>query len=429
MAQCGQAQAYHPYPVTTRQDYQALDDADPLREFRGRFTLPADRIYLDGNSLGALPAATPARLQEVVAREWGQGLVGSWNDARWIEAPLRVGDKIGRLIGAQAGETAVADSTSVNLYKLLSMALALRPQRRVILSESDNFPTDLYMAQGLITQLGRGYELRLLPPGAGADEVEAALGPEVAVLMLSHVNYRSGAMHPMRRFTHSAQAAGALTLWDLAHSAGAVPLELAADQADFAVGCGYKYLNGGPGAPAFLYVATRWHEQVVSPLAGWFGHAQQFGFSPAYTPAAGIARTLCGTPPILSLAALEVGVDLMLEAPMPVLREKSVALGEHFIKLVEQRLAGAGFELASPRQAQARGSQVCLRHAQAWPICRALGARGVVGDFRDPDILRFGFTPLYTSYCEVWDTVEQLRQVMASGQWREPRYAARLAVT
>ena len=415
--------------AATRQDFERLDAADPLRAFRARFSLPQDLIYLDGNSLGALPAYTPARLAEVAAAEWGQGLVGSWNSAGWIEAPLRVGDKIGRLIGALPGETAVADSTSVNLYKLLAMALALRPERRLILSEADNFPTDLYIAQGLLQQLGRGHQLRLLPAGAGAEEYEQALDREVAVLMLSHVNYRSGAMHPLRRLTARAHAAGALSLWDLAHSAGAVPLALADDGADFAVGCGYKFLNGGPGAPAFLYIAQRWQDQVSSPLSGWFGHARQFAFEPDYAPASGIARSLCGTPPILSLAALEAGVDLMSEAPMALVREKSIALTQGLIELAEQRLAGHGFSLASPRDPTQRGSQACLRHEQAWPICRALAMHGVVGDFRAPDILRFGFAPLYNRYCDAWDAIERLRAIMASGEWREPRYAEHAAVT
>ena len=415
--------------AATRRDFERLDAADPLHGFREHFSLPPDLIYLDGNSLGALPAHTAARLAQVATAEWGEGLVGSWNSAGWIEAPLRVGDKIGRLIGALPGETAVADSTSVNLYKLLAMALALRPQRRVIVSEADNFPTDLYIAQGLLQQLGRDHELRLLPAGAGAEAFEQALDGDAAVLMLSHVNYRSGAMHPLRRLTARAHAAGALSLWDLAHSAGAVPLALAEDGADFAVGCGYKFLNGGPGAPAFLYIARRWQDQVHTPLSGWFGHARQFAFEPDYAPAAGIARSLCGTPPILSLAALEAGVDLMGEAPMALLREKSIALTQGLIELAEQRLSGHGFSLASPREAAQRGSQVCLRHAQAWPICRALAAHGVIGDFRAPDILRFGFAPLYNRHCDAWDAIERLHAIMVSGEWREARYAERAAVT
>jgi kynureninase len=415
--------------MTTRRDFEALDAADPLRDFRARFHLPAGTIYLDGNSLGAMPAATPSRLADVLSREWGDGLIGSWNSAGWIDAPRRVGDKIGRLIGARPGETVVADSTSVNLFKLLSMALALRPGRRVILCGANEFPTDRYVAQGLIAQLGRDHELRSLPAGAGADEIEAALDADVAVLMLSHVNYRSGAMLPMRRVTKGAQSAGALMLWDLAHSAGAMPLDLAGDGVDFAVGCGYKYLNGGPGAPAFLYIASRLQEQVTSPLTGWFGHAQPFAFDADYAPAAGIGRALCGTPPILSLAALEVGVDLALQAPLTATRKKSESLTARFIDLVEERLPDAGFALASPRRGDERGSQVSLRHEHAWPICRALIDGVVVGDFREPDILRFGFAPLYTSYVDAWDAVERLRELIGSGRWRDPRYAERTPVT
>jgi kynureninase len=402
----------------SRRDFLSRDAVDPLAYCRARFSLPDGLIYLDGNSLGALPVATAARLANAVQTQWGEGLIGSWNDAGWVEKPRRVGDKIGRLIGAEAGETLAADSTSVNLYKLLSMALALRPSRRVIVSEADNFPTDLYIAQGLIDQLGHRHRLRLLPSGATTEDYEAAIDGDVAVVMLSHVNYRTGEMHPMRRLSDRAHALGALTLWDLAHSAGSVPLAVAADGADFAVGCGYKYLNGGPGAPAFLYIARRWQSQVVSPLSGWFGHAQPFAFGPDYLPAAGILRAACGTPPILGLTALEAGLDTMADVPMTALREKSLALSGAFIALADARLAAQGFSLVSPRADSRRGSQVCLRHADAWPICQALIARGVIGDFRTPDILRFGFTPLYTRHVDVWDAIEQIVAVMGSGEWR-----------
>ncbi|MDP3858795.1 MAG: kynureninase [Stagnimonas sp.] len=415
--------------ATTRAACLALDAADPLAARRARFRLPEGLNYLDGNSLGVLPAATPARLSQVIAGEWGEGLIRSWNAAGWIEAPRRIGDQIGRLIGATPGQTLAADSTSINLHKLLAMALSLRPGRRVIVSEADNFPTDLYIAQGLIAQLDGQHELRLLPAGASAADYEAALGPEVAVLMLSHVNYRSGAMHDLRRLTAAAQAAGALTLWDLAHSAGAVPLALDEDGADLAVGCGYKYLNGGPGAPAFLYIAKRWQGQARSPLTGWFGHAQPFAFEPDYVPAPDIAQALCGTPPILSLSALEVGIEQFEGVDLVELRAKSVALCELFIALVESRLAGQGFVLASPREAARRGSQVCLRHPAAWPICQALIARGVIGDFRAPDILRFGFAPLYVRYLDVWEAVSELEQVMRSGEWRQPGFQIKSKVT
>ena len=414
---------------TTREACLALDAADPLADCRSRFRIPPDLIYLDGNSLGVLPAATPARLEQVIARQWGEGLIKSWNEAGWIDAPQRVGDKLAPLLGAAAGQVVVADSTSINLYKTLAMALALRPERRVIVGEIDNFPTDLYIAQGLIAQLGGRHELRLLPAGSTAADYEAALGEDTAVLMLSHVNYRSGAMHDLARLTAAAHAAGALALWDLAHSAGAVPLALDADGADFAVGCGYKYLNGGPGAPAFLYVAQRWQGQAQSPLSGWFGHARPFAFEPGYAPAPDIAQTLCGTPPILSLSALEVGIAQFAGVTMEALREKSVALCELFIALVEARLAGQGFTLASPREAARRGSQICWQHAQAWPVCQALIARGVVGDFRAPDIVRFGFAPLYVRHVDVWDAVEHLLQVMLRGEWTDARFQMKNKVT
>lgn len=415
--------------AATREACLALDAADPLAACRARFRIPDGLIYLDGNSLGVLPAATPARLAAAVEQEWGQGLITSWNAAGWIDAPQRVGDALAPLLGAAPAQVVIADSTSINLYKTLAMALSLRPERTVILAEADNFPTDLYMAEGLIAQLGGRHRLQLLPAGAGASEVEAALGGDTAVLLLSHVNYRTGAMHDLARLTTAAHAAGALTVWDLAHSAGAVPLALDADGADFAVGCGYKYLNGGPGAPAFLYVAQRWQGRAQSPLSGWFGHARPFAFEPGYAPAAGIAQALCGTPPILSLTALEVGIAQFADVDMATLRAKSLALGEQFIALVETRVAGQGFRLASPRESARRGSQVCWQHAQAWPICQALIARGVVGDFRAPDIVRFGFAPLYVRHADVWDAVEHLVQVMARSEWRHAQFQARNKVT
>jgi kynureninase len=407
-----------------REDFEALDRTDPLRKFRDRFVLPEGVIYLDGNSLGAMPKATPARVQQVVEAEWGQDLIRSWTKHGWIDLQHRVGEKIGRLIGAKPGETIVADSTSVNLFKLLSAALRLRPGRRVILSEATNFPTDLYIAEGLIALLG-GYELRLAEP----DAIEAALDDDVAVVMLTHVNYRTGRMHDMHRMTRRAHEAGALMLWDLAHSAGAVPVDLTAVEADLAVGCGYKYLNGGPGAPAFLFIAERWHNEISPPLTGWLGHAEPFAFEASFRPADGIARAVVGTPPVLSLAALEIGVDIALEAPIAELRAKSVRQFELFTALVEQTLAGWDFRLVSPRDAVERGSQICLAHRQSWPIMQALIARGVIGDFRAPDILRFGLTPLYLGYAEIWDAVAVLRDIMTTNAWDRREYQARAKVT
>ena len=400
----------------------ALDAQDPLRDFRKKFAIGREVIYLDGNSLGALPSATPARVAQVVKQEWGGQLIKSWNNAGWVDMPQRVGNKIGQLIGARAGETVACDSTSVNLYKTLSMALGLKPERKVILTERDNFPTDLYIAKGLVAQLGGDCELRMVE----ADEIEANLGEDVAVLMLSHVNFRSGAMHDLEKITAAAHLAGALVLWDLAHSTGAVPVDLNAAGADFAVGCGYKYLNGGPGAPAFAFIHKKHHNRVRTPLAGWFGHVKPFAFTPHYTAAADASQALVGTPPILSLAALEVGVDLMLEASMEAVRAKSIALTDLFIALVEQELRG--FTLVSPRDSAVRGSQVSLQHEQAWPICQALIAKGVIGDFRTPDLLRFGFAPLYVSYTEVWVAVAILKDIMKTGLWERPEFQQEVLV-
>ncbi|HEV8313317.1 MAG TPA: kynureninase [Burkholderiaceae bacterium] len=416
----------------TRDDCLALDAQDRLGPLREQFALPPGVIYLDGNSLGVLPRATPQRVQQVVRDEWGADLIRSWNSAGWITLPQRVGDKIARLVGADAGELVVADSTSVNLFKVLSAALAIAkadaPQRCVIISERSNFPTDLYIAEGLARE--RGCELVLCEP----DEIEGLLDERVAVLMLTQVNYRTGRLHDMAALTAKAHAKGVLTIWDLCHSAGALPVDLKAADADFAVGCGYKYLNGGPGAPAFVWVHPRHAERFWQPLSGWMGHAAPFEFTPHYRPAAGIARYLCGTPPVVSLAALECGVDTVLAAEehggMPALRDKSLALTRLFIELVETRCAGQGLSLVTPRDERQRGSQVCFAHDEgAYAIVQALIARGVIGDFRAPDIARFGFTPLYTSFVDVWDAVEHLKQVLERGEWRETRFNERAAVT
>jgi kynureninase len=402
--------------MITRAACESLDAADPLRSFRDRFALPDGVIYLDGNSLGALPKATPARMRDVVERQWGQQLIRGWNGAGWIDAAERIGGKIGRLIGAKPGETLAADSTSINLFKVLAAALQLRPGRMKIVSEADNFPTDLYIAEGLTACLGGRHSLHAVPAAAVGESVDE----DTAVVMLTHVNYRTGRRWDMGRLTALAHAHGALMLWDLAHSAGAMPLDLAGDNADFAVGCGYKYLNGGPGAPGFLYIAGRHQDLISPPLSGWFGHAAPFEFNPTYVPAPGIARGAVGTPPILGLAALESGVDLLLEPPLSELRAKSLAQTGLFMRLVEERLAMHEFEIVTPREEDARGSQVCLRHPQASPIMQALIAGGVIGDFRAPDILRFGFAPLYVGYADIWDAVDALGRIMAETAWRAP---------
>jgi kynureninase len=420
-----------------RSDCIDRDEADPLAPLRARFALDAadaaGLIYLDGNSLGPLPRATPARVRDVVDDEWGRGLIGSWNSAGWITLPQRVGDKIARLVGAGTGEVLVTDATSVNLYKVLSAALQLAPKRGVVLSERANFPSDLYIADSVARE--RGLRLALVD----ADDLPAAFDDDVAVAVLTHVNYRTGRMHDMAAITQAAHEAGALIVWDLAHSAGAVPVDLVDAGADFAVGCGYKFLNGGPGAPAFLWAHPR-HvrrmdaENVRQPLAGWFGHAAPFAFAADYQPAAGIARFACGTPPVLSLAALECGVDTLLAAEplggLDALREKSLALTDLFIALVEARCAGHGLSIVTPREPERRGSQVSVAIAEGgYPVMQALIARGVVGDFREPDILRFGFAPLYTRYVDAWDAVDRLAQVLASGEWRDDAFRVRAAVT
>jgi kynureninase len=421
----------------TRDDCLARDRADPLAPLRDQFELPPDTIYLDGNSLGPLPRATPAHVSKLLHEEWGHGLIGSWNQAGWIDLPQRVGDKIAQLVGAGPGELVVADSTSVNLYKVLWAALAIQRARqgarRVIVSERSNFPTDLYIAQSLARQFD--LELRLVQ----AHELAAALDQRCAVLVLTHVNYRDGRLHDMASLTSAAHAAGALAIWDLAHSAAAVPVDLNGCDADFAVGCGYKYLNGGPGAPAFVWVSARHGDRFNQPLSGWMGHAAPFEFSPDYRPAAGSARYLCGTPAILALVALDCGVDSVLAANacggMAALRAKSLALTRLFAELVEERCAGHGLTIESPRDDALRGSQVCLSRDQgAYAIVQALIARRVIGDFRAgssgwPDILRFGMAPLYIRHVDMWDAVEQLRQVLESGQWREARFDQRAAVT
>ncbi|MBX6368247.1 MAG: kynureninase [Rhodospirillales bacterium] len=391
--------------------------------FRDRFLLPEGVVYLDGNSLGPLPKATTSRVAEVIKGEWGRDLVTSWNKHGWIDLPRRVGDKIARLIGAAPGEVMVADSTSINLFKLLGAALALRPERRVLLSERGNFPTDLYVAEGLAALLGQGHALKLVE----ADEIVAAIDDDVAVVFLTEVDYRTGRLHDMAAVTAAAHARGAVMLWDLAHSAGALPVDLHAAGANLAVGCGYKYLNGGPGAPAFLYVRQDLQEEIRMPLTGWLGHAAPFAFESGWRAAPGIGRALVGTPPILSLAALEVGVDLLLEADIEELRRASIALAERFIAGVEARCPA--LRLVSPREPARRGSQVSFAHPEGYAIVQALIARGVIGDFRAPDILRFGIAPLFIGEAEIDAAIGHLSAVLERREWDRPEYRKRAAVT
>ena len=431
--------------MIARSECVTRDVRDRLAPLRRLFDLERvdeeGLIYLDGNSLGALPKATTARVGEVIEKEWGAGLIRSWNTAGWITLADRVAAKIARLIGAEPREVVVADSTSINLYKILSAAIALvgadTPSRNRIVSERSNFPTDLYIAQSLAR--AHGLELVLVDH----DQIAAQLDDGLAILLLTHVNYRTGRMHPMAAITRAVHDAGAIAIWDLAHSAGAVAIELHGDRvedaADFAVGCGYKYLNGGPGAPAFAWVHPRHlarmdRDQWRSPLSGWLGHAAPFAFSPDYEPGAGMSRFICGTPPMLSLAALECGIDTVLAADehggLAAIRDKSIALTDLFIDLVGARCAHYGLTLVTPRDAGSRGSQVSLAHPTGgYAIMQALIARGVIGDFRAPDVLRFGFTPLYTRFVDAWDAVDRLEQVLARGEWQEPRFSVRAVVT
>jgi kynureninase len=408
----------------TREEVAAWDASDPVRSFRGEFDLPEGVLYLDGNSLGALPKKTAARLQRIVAEEWGRDLIRSWNAHDWIRYPRRVGDCIAKILGAAPGQVVAADSTSVNLFKLLGAAVGLGGGRTLILSEEENFPTDLYVAQGFSGLLG-GNRLKLVRRA----DLEAAIGDEVAVVTLTHVDFRTGEMHDMRELTRLCHERGALVIWDLSHSAGAVPLQLDRDDVDFAVGCGYKYLNGGPGAPAYLYVAERLQEAIRPPLSGWMGHEAPFAFDTDYRPAPGIERHLCGTPAILAMAALEEGVEIVARADMAELRAKSRRMGDLFLRLVEERCPGLGLVPACPRDSAKRGSQVSLRHAQGYPIMQALIAENVIGDFRAPDILRFGFTPLYLRYVDVWDAVMVLKRILETGAWQRPEFQKRQLVT
>jgi kynureninase len=418
--------------MVSRSDLESLDRSDPLARFRAEFELPEGIVYLDGNSLGPLPLRAARRVREVVEGEWGRDLIRSWNLHGWIDLPRRVGDRIAPLIGAEPGEVVAADSTSVDLFKLVAAALEVRsPDRTVLVTERSNFPTDLYILQGLARLLDAhsapAPELRYLDRRG---ELEPALRDgRVALVVLTQVDYRTGELWDLVATTRLVHEAGAMVLWDLAHSAGALPVELGAAGADLAIGCGYKYLNGGPGAPAFLYVARRWQEALRSPLQGWLGHAAPFAFEPDYRPAPGIGRFLCGTPPVLSLAALDAALEVFEGVDLGELRAKSVALGDLFLELVDQECGGLGLTVACPREGQRRGSQVSLRHAAGYAVVQALTARGVIGDFRERDVLRFGLAPLYLRYADLWDGVRHLREVLETGEWDLPEHRERAAVT
>ncbi len=401
--------------MTTRNHCLERDAQDALAPLRDQFDLPAGVIYLDGNSLGARPKAALTRAQQVIAQEWGHDLIRSWNTAGWFDLPKRLGNRLAPLIGAGDGEVVVTDTTSVNLFKALAAALLMQAQdpvragRRVIVTERANFPTDIYMAQGLTSWLDRGYTLRLID---SPEQLAGAVDADVAVVMLTHVNYRSGHQYDMRATSALAHASGALIVWDLAHSAGAVPVDLNGDGADLAVGCTYKYLNGGPGAPAFIWVPVKHQARFQQPLSGWWGHATPFAMAPDFKPTDGIGRALCGTQPIVSLAMVESGLEVFEQTSMTAIRVKSLALTDLFIELVEARCGAHPLGLVTPREHARRGSHVSFTHPHGYAVMQALIARGVIGDYREPAIMRFGFTPLYTSYADVWDAVEILRDIL-----------------
>lgn len=416
--------------MTTREDCLALDARDPLGPLREEFVLPEGVIYLDGNSLGARPRSALQRVRDVVEKEWGEGLIGSWNSAGWRALPERLGNRLARLIGAGEDEVVITDTTSINLFKVLVAALRVQaerdPSRKVIVTERSNFPTDIYMAEGLADMLQQGYSLRLVD---APEELPAAIGTDTAVALITQVNYKTGHLHDMAALTALAHECGALAIWDLCHSAGAVPVDLKGSGADYAIGCTYKYLNGGPGSPAFVWVAPHLRELVWQPLTGWWGHARQFGMEARYEPAPGIGRYLCGTQPITSLAMVECGLEAFEKTDMQALREKSLALTDLFIERVRARCGEHPLTLVTPLEHARRGSHVSFEHPEGYAVIQALIDRGVIGDYREPRIMRFGFTPLYTGFTDVWDAAEALGEVLDSDAWRAERFMARKQVT
>ncbi|WP_436774539.1 kynureninase [Yinghuangia sp. YIM S09857] len=404
----------------------ALDAADELAFLRDRFLLPKGVVYLDGNSLGALPAAVPGAVEDAVRRQWGTDLIRSWNDNAWWDAPIRIGDTIGRLVGASNGQVVCGDSTSVQLYNALTAAARLRPDRTVLLTDPDHFPTDQYIADAVARALGltvRRVPMRELP------DVLAADGHDVAVAAYAPVDYRTGELYDMAALTEAVHATGAVVLWDLCHAAGALPVELDAIGADLAVGCGYKYLSGGPGAPAFLYVAARHQDAFDHAITGWHGHAEPFGMHGTYTPAPGISRARIGTPPLLSMLALEAALTAFDGVDIAALRAKSLSLTGFFLDCADELLDGLDFTVATPREPERRGSQVSLRHGHAYPMVQALIARGYIGDMRAPDILRFGFNALYVTHADVAGLAAELLCIAVEREYAAARFAARSTVT
>jgi len=406
----------------TLEEAKSLDAADPLASTRGRFRLPEGLIYLDGNSLGALPKGAPAALANTAEHQWGDDLIASWNKHGWIDWPSRIAAKLAPIVGARPSELLIADSTSVCLFKLLAAAARARPGRGTILSQKRNFPTDLYVAQGLAEVLGLG--LRAVEP----DEIIGAIDGDTAVVTVTHVDYRSAAFYDMHAVTEAARAAGAPVVWDLSHSAGAIEVDLNGCGAELAVGCGYKYLNGGPGAPAFVYVAEALQDELTNPLQGWMGHAEPFAFVDDYRPAEGMLKFLTGTPSILALAALDAGLATFDGLAMRDLAAKSRSLSQLFVDEVEAR-CGEEVRFASPRDPHQRGSHVVFAHSEGYAVMQALIARGVVGDFRAPDLMRFGFAALYNSHTEMVRAAEILADILATREWDQPRFRQRARVT
>jgi kynureninase len=405
---------------------EAADAADPLRGARARFRLPPGVIYLDGNSLGPAPEATLAELARAAEGEWAQDLIASWNKAAWFELPSTYGDLIAPIVGAEAGEVVVCDTTSLNIFKTLHAALGLRPDRSVIVAEGGSFPTDLYVTEGVLATRP-GARMRL--EGVDGPDLIGLIDADVAAVLVNQVDYRTGRLRDLAAVTRAAHAAGALVVWDLCHSAGVMEVGLNAGGADLAVGCSYKYLNGGPGAPSFVFAAARHHAAIRQPLSGWWGHARPFDFAQAYAPDPGVRKFLCGTQPILSFRAMRAGLEMFADYALADVREKSLALTERFIALTDATLGAFGVGLMTPRAAAERGSQVALTHPEGYAVVQALIARGVIGDFRMPDVMRFGFAPLYVSHCDVARAARRLHQVLAAEAWAQPCYRVRAAVT
>lgn len=417
--------------MMNREQCLAWDQEDLLKNIKQDFALPEGVIYLDGNSLGAQPKAALSLAEHVVTQEWGKDLINSWNTADWWGLPTRLGDKVAKLIGAAPNETVITDSTTLNLFKVLSAAIKIQaeqfPQRKVIVAEKDAFPTDIYIIEGLINQINQGYRLELIENN---DDLYRLLDTEsVAAVVLSHVNYRTGYFYDMAAINSKIHAKNALVIWDLCHSVGAVPMQLNQSNSDFAIGCTYKYLNGGPGSPALLWVNQKHQNRFWQPLSGWWGHQQPFAMAQHYQPSQGIRRFLCGTQPILSMRLIECGVDIFLATDMQKIREKSLKLTDLFIQLMQQECSTFGFSLITPTQHQQRGSHVSFRHEHGYAIIQALIARGVIGDYREPEVLRFGITPLYLGYEDIWNAVQHIKAVMIQSEWKNEKYQTRGQVT